>query len=77
MTCVDKVYALELVGVQNGDILEPKSRVEKNRIEKNRVENFSPIPSLNNILENEEIVERRGLDLLQEFINHWGEKNKR
>lgn len=42
MSCIDKVYALELVGVQNGDILEPKSRVEKNRIEKNRVENIIP-----------------------------------
>jgi len=43
MTQKEKVYSLELVGIQDGDISEPKSRVEKSRIEKKRVINTSKI----------------------------------
>lgn len=42
LTQYNKVYALELVGVQNVVQMEDQSRVDKSRLDKNRVENIIP-----------------------------------
>lgn len=88
MTQLDKVYALELVGVQNGDKLEAKSRVEKIRLEKKRKKEsekkISPPPSEKLSLKKEiEIKQSNGempaelTPYLDDFINHRSEPDKR
>ena len=87
MTQFDKVYALELVGVQNDDKMSPecplrldKSRVDKNRLEENRVETeikISVPPQKTTIkqiiLESSGEIPSEYHPIFDEFINHWSE----
>jgi len=51
-----------------------KSRVDKNRIiEYTKIENNYSIKS---ILADDEIVRVRGLDILEDFVDYWGETDK-